>query len=53
MAYARTGMAQWQYEYMGDKNVYTYNFTQTQYAYCRLYEHKDAYGTPNCLVFEL
>ena len=53
MAYARTGMAQWQYEYMGDKNVYTYNFTQTQYAYCMLYEHKDVYGTPNCLVYEL
>lgn len=53
MAYARTGMAQWQYEYMGDKNIYTYNFIQTQYAYCMLYEHKDAYGTPNCLVYEL
>ena len=53
MAYARTGNAQWQYEYMGEKNIYTYNFVQTQYAYCMLYEHKDVYGTPNCLIYSL
>ena len=38
MAYARTGHAEWQYEYMGDKNIYTYDFDQKQYAYCILYE---------------
>ena len=53
MAYARTGHAQWQYEYMGYKNIYTYDFDQNQYAYCMLYEYKDTYDTPNCLVYTL
>ena len=53
MAYARTGHAQWQYEFMGDRNIYTYDFDQSQYAYCMLYEYKDVYGTPNCLVYSL
>ena len=38
MAYARTGHAEWQYEYMGDKNIYTYDFDQNQYVYCILYQ---------------
>ena len=45
MAYARTGHAEWQYEYMGEKNIYTYDFDQSKYAYCMLYEKKDVYGT--------
>ena len=53
MAYARTGNAAWQYEYNGYKNIYTYNFDETQYAYCFLYEYKDIYNTPNCLVYTL
>ena len=53
MAYARTGHAQFQYDYMGDRNIYTYDFDQNQYAYCMLYEYKDVYGTPNCLVYSL
>ena len=53
MAYARTGHAQWQYDYMGDRNIYTYDFDQSQYAYCMLYEYKYVYGTPNCLVYSL
>ena len=39
MAYVRTGRAEWQYEYRGDKNIYTYDFDQNQYAYCILYEY--------------
>ena len=53
MAYARTGHAEWQYEYNGYKNIYTYDFDQKQYAYCFLYENKDIYNTPNCLVYTL
>ena len=53
MAYARTGHAQFQYDYMGDRNIYTYDFDQNQYAYCMLYEYKDIYDTPNCLVYSL
>lgn len=53
MAYARTGHAQFQYDYMGDRYIYTYDFDQNQYAYCMLYEYKDVYGTPNCLVYTL
>ena len=53
MAYARTGHAQFQYEFMGYKNIYTYDFDQNQYAYCMLYEYKDIYDTPNCLVYSL
>ena len=53
MAYARTGHAQFQYEFMGYTNIYTYDFDQTQYAYCMLYEYKDVYDTPNCLVYSL
>ena len=53
MAYARTGHAQFQYEFMGYKNIYTYDFDQSQYAYCMLYEYKDVYDTPNCLVYSL
>ena len=53
MAYARTGHAQFQYDYMGNRNIYTYDFDQNQYAYCMLYENKDVYGTPNCLVYTL
>ena len=44
MAYARTGHAQWQYEYMGNKNIYTYDFNENQYAYCILYEYKNVYS---------
>ena len=53
MAYARTGHAEWQYEFMGDKNIYTYDFDQNQYAYCMLYENKDVYDTPNCPLYTL
>ena len=53
MAYARTGHAQFQYDYMGDRNIYTYDFDQSHYAYCMLYEYKDIYGTQNCLVYSL
>ena len=53
MAYARTGNAVWQYEYNGYKNIYTYNFDENQYAYCFLYEYRDVYNTPNCLVYSL
>ena len=53
MAYARTGHAQWQYEYMGNRNIYTYDFDQNQYAYCMLYEYKNVLDTPNCLVYTL
>ena len=53
MAYARTGHAEWQYEYNGYKNIYTYDFDQPQYAYCMLYEHRDIYNTPDCLVYSL
>ena len=53
MAYARTGHAQFQYDYMGERNIYTYDFDQNQYAYCMLYEYKDVYNTPNCLVYTL
>ena len=53
MAYARTGHAEWQYEYNGYKNIYTYDFDQTQYAYCMLYEHRNIYNTPDCLVYSL
>lgn len=44
MAYARTGHAEWQYEFMGDKNIYTYDFDQDQYAYCILYEAGTSYN---------
>ena len=53
MAYARTGHAQWQYEYDGYKNIYTYDFNENQYAYCMLYEYKNVYDTPDCLVYTL
>ena len=53
MAYARTGHAQFQYEYAGYKNIYTYDFDESQYAYCMLYEYKNIYDTPNCLVYSL
>lgn len=49
MAYARTGHAQWKYEYMGDQNIYTYDFDQNQYAYCMLYEK----NTPRNLEYKL
>ena len=50
MAYARTGHAEWQYEYMGDKHIYTYDFDQNQYAYCMLYEDN---SSSNNLDFKL
>ena len=53
MAYARTGNAVWQYEYRGYKNIYTCNFDENQYAYCFLYERRDIYNTPNCLLYTL
>ena len=43
MAYARIGHAQFQYEYAGYKNIYTYDFDESQYAYCMLYEYKNIY----------
>ena len=49
MAYARRGHAEWQYEYMGDKHIYTYDFDQKQYAYCMLYED----GTSDNVDFKL
>ena len=45
MAYARTGHAEWQYEYMGYKNIHTYDFNQNQYAYCMLYERNNEFDT--------
>ena len=53
MAYARTGHAQFQYDYMGYRNIYTYDFDQNQYAYCMLYEYKNVNDTPNCLIYTL
>ena len=44
MAYAITGHAEWQYEYMGDKHIYTYDFDQNQYAYCMLYVNSNSYN---------
>ena len=44
MAYARTGHAEWKYEYMGDENIYTYDFDQNQYAYCMLYDDSTSYN---------
>ena len=44
MAYARTGHAEWRYEYNSDKNIYTYDFDQNQYAYCILYEDNTSHN---------